>query len=366
MEMARVAFITNSLGYGGAEKILAFVANCLSERGHNCAIINLNVSPSDINVHMQPINRDVQVYTVGNVPEKYNKNTFRIKEIKRTSQEFGADVLIGFTVFPNIYAKIVGTMLRIPSIMSERGDPERTKGNNLLKEEVSKFIINRSSGGVFQTPEAMEFYGRGLRKRSVVIPNPIFTNGKMPETKERAKTVVSVGRLDNVQKRYDVMLKAFTLFSQKFPEYILRLYGSGPDEGKIKSWVKEYGITEKVKFMGVSRNPMQDTYEDGIFIITSDYEGISNALLEAMAVGLPCVSTDHTPGGARLLIQDHENGLLAPTGDAEKLAAALCEFADNPRLAEKCGNHARRVIDRFDADRIVDMWENYIIHIAGK
>jgi len=364
--MANLAFITNSLGYGGAEKILAFVANSLSARGHNCAIINLNVCSSDINAHMQPINRDVKIYTVGNVPKKQNKNTFRIKEIKKISQEFGAEVLIGFTVFPNIYAKIVGTMLRIPSIMSERGDPARTKGDNILKEAISTFIINRSSGGVFQTPGAMKYYGRRLKKRGIVIPNPIFINGETLETKERAKTVVSVGRLDNVQKRYDIMLKAFTLFSQKFPQYILKLYGSGPDEGKIKSWAKEYGITEKVKFMGVSQNPMHDMYEEGIFIITSDYEGISNALLEAMAVGLPCVSTDHTPGGARLLIQDHENGLLAPTGDAEKLAAALCEFADNPRLAEKCGNNARHVINRFDVDKIVDMWENYIFHIAGK
>ena len=101
-----------------------------------------------------------------------------------------------------------------------------------------------------------------------------------------------------------------------------------------------------------------------MFIITSDFEGISNSLLEAMAAGLPCVSTDHTPGGARLLIQDHENGLLAPVADCEGLAAAMCEFAENPSLAEKCGNNAKDVVNRFDPQRIIDTWENYIISLC--
>ena len=112
--------------------------------------------------------------------------------------------------------------------------------------------------------------------------------------------------------------------------------------------------------MGVTRTPMQDISDAGMFLITSDYEGISNSLLEAMAVGLPCVSTDHTPGGARLLITDHENGLLAPMGDVDALAGAMCEFADNPELAQKCGNNARDVVNRFEPSRIIDQWEEYI------
>ena len=112
--------------------------------------------------------------------------------------------------------------------------------------------------------------------------------------------------------------------------------------------------------MGVTRTPMQDISDAGIFLITSDYEGISNSLLEAMAVGLPCVSTDHTPGGARLLITDRENGLLAPMGNVDALAEAMCEFADNPELAKKCGNNARDVVNRFEPSRIIDLWEDYI------
>lgn len=138
------------------------------------------------------------------------------------------------------------------------------------------------------------------------------------------------------------------------------LYVAGDDENLVRQWCADLNIQDQVKFMGVTRTPMQDISDAGMFLITSDYEGISNSLLEAMAVGLPCVSTNHTPGGARLLIADHENGLLAPMGDVNALAEAMCEFADNPELAQKCGNNARDVVNRFEPSRIIDLWEDYI------
>lgn len=98
----------------------------------------------------------------------------------------------------------------------------------------------------------------------------------------------------------------------------------------------------------------------GIFLITSDSEGISNALLEAMAVGMPVVSTDHNPGGARLLISDHENGLLAPMADVEKLCRALCEYAEHPELAEKCGKKAQEVVIRFAPQKLLNRWNEYL------
>lgn len=363
--MKNIVFITNSLGFGGAEKMLTFVANSLSLRGHKCAIINLNTIPNYVNAHMQIIEKNVKVYTLENIGIG-NKNVFRIRKIKQIASEFNAEVLVGFTGFPNMYAKIVGLVLGIPSIMSERGDPKRTKANSIIKEKISKFIINQSTGGVFQTEGAMDYYGRGLRRRSIVIPNPVFIKGTVPKrlTDERLKTVVSVGRFDNEQKRYDIMLKSFALFSKYHPDYILKLYGNGPDLSLIKDWARKYGILNKVEFMGVSENPMKDIVNDGMFIITSDYEGISNALLEAMAIGLPCVSTDHTPGGARLLIKDHENGLLVPVRDAYAIASAMSEFVTNHDLAEKCGENATKVLQRFAPDKIAEMWEQYIEKIG--
>lgn len=363
--MANILFITNSISFGGAAKMLCFVAESLAERGHSVVIANLKTTPYA--GFERELTDKIKVYTVDKPPANKNKNIHFIKEIKKIAEENKSAVIIGFTSFPNMYAKIVGSWLKIPSIMSERGDPFRTTSKS-IKSRISRFIINRSRGGVFQTEGAKEYYGRGLKKRGIVIPNPIFIKGDVPYVKqsEREKTVVFVGRLDNDQKRYDIMLKAFKIFSEKHSDYILKLYGKGNDEDKIREWAKELGISEKVHLMGLTTQPMQDIAKDGMFLITSDYEGISNALLEAMAVGLPCVSTDHTPGGARLLISDHENGLLAPIGDYTKLAECLSEFAENPTLAEKCGENAKKVIERFAPNKLVDEWENYILKIIHK
>lgn len=363
--MANILFITNSLGFGGAAKILCFVAENLAIRGHSVNIVNLKTTVNKT-PYEREIDKKVIIYTIDDPPENKNKNIYYISKISKIAMKTKSEVIIGFTSFPNLYAKIVGTLLHIPSIMSERGDPSII--NKSLKTKIVRFIVNHSSGGVFQTEDAMKYYGRGLRKRGIVIPNPIFIRGEIPIIKqsEREKTVVSVARFDNKQKRYDIMLKAFQLFSRKHPDYVLKLYGEGEDEGKVREWVNELGLYEKVIFMGLTTQPIHDIAKDGIFIITSDYEGISNALLEAMALGIPCVSTDHTPGGARLLIQDHENGILVPAGNYQKIAEALCEYAENPELAAKCGENAKKVLDRFDPNRIIDVWEEYIRKIIQR
>lgn len=363
--MLNILFITIGLGFGGAEKMLCYVANQLCYRGHKVVIANLNTVPDYVKTKHQSLDDGVEVIDINSTNTKYVRRFEQIKNVLKIAKHKNSDIIIGFTSMPNFIAKIVGGILKIPSIMSERGDPYKTGGRD-FKSQIIRWVINQSNGGVFQTEGAREFYGRGLQKRGVVIPNPIFINGEIPciDYNVREKSVVSVGRLDNFQKRYDVMLDAFKLFSDKHPEYVLKLYGKGGDEELIKSWVEEKNLTNKVIFMGLTTQPMQDICNAGMFLITSDYEGISNSLLEAMAVGLPCVSTDHTPGGARLLITDHENGLLAPVEDAQALADAMCEYAEKTDLAIRCGENAKDVVNRFAPQKIIDMWEDYLMKLC--
>ena len=353
--MKKIVFITNSISYGGAAKMLCFIAESIATIGHEVTIINLK-NTGDKSGYIRSIDKKINLKQVDS-----NKRINQILDIYKISKEFKADTIVGFTSFPNIYAVIVGKMLHIPSIISERGDPSKTTGNSKIKDKIANWIINLSAGGVFQTEGAMQFFGKKLQKRSIVIPNPIFVDDNVTRScNKRNNTVVSVGRFDNYQKRYDVMLKSFKIFSENHPEYKLKLYGSGPDELYIKTLACDLQIQNKIVFEGVSAKPMEEIVNEGMFIITSDFEGISNSLLEAMAIGMPCVSTDHSPGGARLLIQDHVNGLLAPVGDEISLARAMNEFADNEELANKCGKNAELVKVRFSPEIIIKQWNNYI------
>lgn len=354
----KIVFVTNSLGFGGAEKMLTFVANELSKRGNDCIIINLNRFSTYVNEKMQNVDKNIKVINLKNI--KQNKNVYYIKKIIEVSKKFNADVLIGFTAFPNMYVRVASFFLRVPSIISERGDPTRTKGDNKIKTYISDKIINSSKGAVFQTPGAMGYYGKGLKKRGIVISNPIFINEELSNVDYQTKEIISIGRFDNEQKRYDVMINAFKIFYKSHPEYVLKLYGSGPDEKLIKELIEKYSLENRILIMGVSKNPLKDLSRGGMFVISSDYEGISNALLEAMAVGLPCISTDHTPGGGRFLIKDHENGLLVPINDAVSLSKAMNEFANDKELAKRCGENAQKVLKRFEPNLIINMWDKYI------
>lgn len=364
----RVVFITNSVGFGGAEKMLAFVANGLAVRGHNVAIVNFSSEGGAyINEYEQSFKKNIDIYTYHRKYIGKINHIHKIFYVKRIVLQYKADVMVCFTRYPSFVGKIIHWLTGIPSIMSERGNPYVTIDKKNLFSLFSLFVINQSSGGVFQITGASEFYSKRLQKKSVVIPNPIFINNQLKDVvfAEREKSVVSVGRLDNFQKRYDVMIKAFSIFWKKHPEWILKLYGLGHDENLIREWCKNEGVHENVRFMGLTKQPMSDICRDGIFLITSDYEGISNSLLEAMAVGLPCVSTDSEPGGARMLINNMSNGLLAPVRNPEMIAEAISFFADNPSIAEDCGKKAKDVIKRFDKEVILNKWEAYIAKVIS-
>lgn len=364
-----ITFITNSVSLGGAEKMLVFVANSMSDRGHTVTIINYNNSTGyNANNYQQIINKSINVITYSGkysgIKLTIDKILFTLKIVRKCQPE----VLVCFTSFPSFVGKIVGYLLKIPSIMSERGNPYITINKKNLHSRIELFVINHSDGAVFQIQGAAEFFSEKLQTKGIIIPNPIFINEhiKYIPINERENSIVSVGRLDNTQKRYDIMMRAFAIFSKKHPEYVLKIYGAGNDEEKIRQFAIYEDIQERVHFKGVTSNPIRDISKDGIFLITSDYEGISNSLLEAMAAGLPCVSTDSSPGGARMLIDDKINGLLCPIRNPSAIAEALNLFAENKHLADQCGKEARNVIYRFDKKLIIDKWENYIKSIIQK
>ncbi len=365
-ETKRILFVTDTLGYGGAEKQMVFAAEGLSNRGCQVAILNLNQDKRAGDC--RPVNQRVQVF-VADIPYRnvIQSNYNLIKHTLKIARQYTPDIIIGFNEIANFCVSVVGILYGIPSVISERGDPNVTYKNARLPRRVKLWCINKASGAVFQTKQASEFYRSRLRKNSIVIPNPIFVKEHLPsiDYSHLPKTVISLGRLDNHQKRYDIMLQAFSKFHCDHPDYELKIYGDGQDEGRIRQWISELNLDSSVKMMGVTSHPLQEFCSGGIFLITSDYEGISNALLEAMACGLPVISTDHTPGGARLLIRDKENGLLVPMRDVDAINNSLSLFAESSSLCTHCGSNAKNVLVDYSPERILDLWESYVTKLIN-
>lgn len=365
-ETIRVLFVTDTFGYGGAEKQLAFVAEGLLDHGFSVGICNLN--QGNRNEGNRPVSADIEMF----VSDISCANSIKLKLkyisfVRNAAKQFKPDIIVGFKELANFCSVVVGKMVGVPSVISERADPYRAYDKAGLSTRLTLWIINHASGGVFQTEQAAAFYSSAVGRNVQVIPNPIFINEEVPELNynKLPHAVVSLGRIANEQKRLDLTLEAFGKFHAKHPDYVLKIYGNGPDEDLVREWIIEKQLSDCVQLMGVSTNPIGDMSKEGVFLITSDYEGISNSLLEAMACGLPVVSTDHTPGGARLLINDGENGLLVPVGDVDAIYRALCLYAEDYSLAERCGKNARKVVDRFSAKNIIGLWEKFLVKMAN-
>lgn len=357
----KVLLITHTNSFGGAEKILFWLAEKLNQDGNVVSIINLN-EYNNCTDYQRTATDSIHIETLTGKGKGKIHHLHEIKAVVKYIKCFSPNVMISFTRLPNAIAGLCGRITHTPTIISERSDPRVWYNSRAIS-----FLLKRASElaqmCVFQTDAAKKYAEKKWKNKSTVIANPIFLpkNFHVIELNQRtSNTIVSLGRFENYQKRYDILLAGFNLFHEKHPDYKLRMFGSGPDEDIIRKWIHELNLDSSVMIKGLSKDPFADLQEDKIFAITSDFEGIPNSLLEAMAMGLPVVSTDCEPGGAKMLINNYENGILIPRGNPEALARALCELAENEELRNKCGRNAVEVIERFNPQRIYELWTECI------
>ena len=155
------------------------------------------------------------------------------------------------------------------------------------------------------------------------------------------------------------------LFVNKYPDYILEIYGSGSEKEKLILLANELDIDKNVSFMGARTDAIIQASSASCYVMSSAFEGMPNALLEAMAVGLPCVSTD-CPNGPAELIEDGVNGILVPVGDDEKLAEAILKMLDDKDFAELCGNRAREILKSHSVEFVARKYSDFIAEVIKK
>lgn len=350
-----VLFVVRSIGYGGASKQLALTANALASFGHNVYIYSYNwkdILQKLVNVTYLPESNIIE-----NAPLKeYLISLFRIrKQIKRIKP----DVVITWRVNAGFLGKIaaIGTGAKV--IFSERTDPYMESSRIL---DIAKKVCDRSDGGVFQTPMARDYYKR-LAPKSVVIPNPFTYKGSLPgiiNYDDRKKEIAVVGRFSLKQKRQDVALKAFEIIHETLPDYKLAFYGDGDDFEKVKLMAFSSPIRDQVLFKGSVNNVIESIRHSKLLLLTSDYEGIPNVILEAFAAGTPVVSTDCSPGGARILIEHAVNGFIVDRGDTNAISEKTISVISDTKLARSFIIKGRKKLQEFTGDKIFHKWNDYV------
>ncbi|MCX6083312.1 MAG: glycosyltransferase [Chloroflexi bacterium] len=353
--------IIHKLSYGGAEKNMAFLANNLLIAGHD---VNLITYEND--QIMQKVLFGIHHFKIHHViSSAYGiRRLLQISSMRKAIKTIKPDIIISFLTYPNMISIIASLGLQIPVIISERGDPYSTKGWFYSFKDL---IYRLADGYVFQSEEAMKFYNSKIQNKATVIPNPVTIKILTRDVKTpRDNIIVNVARLELKQKRQDLLIKAFSMIASKYPTTKLIMFGDGEDEQTINKIILQYRLENQVILAGVSMNIFESIKNARLFVLSSDYEGIPNALIEALSFGLPCISTDYSPGGAKNLINNNKNGILVKIDSAEELSAAMEYILCNPMIAECMGQNALKIIDNLDPEIIMEKWQEYINFIIQK
>ena len=174
-------------------------------------------------------------------------------------------------------------------------------------------------------------YPKFLQKRGLVIPNPVDV--KKITFKEKTKTIVTIGRLMNIQKRHDVFIEAFSEFSKEYKDFAMIIYGDGPDLEKDNELIKKFNLEDKVMIEKPKVNIHEKIVDSYMFIMTSDFEGLSNALVEALLLGIPCITSDWP--GSDEIIRHGENGLIYNRNNIYELVHCMKKLANDPYFCKK-------------------------------
>lgn len=349
----KIIFVVASMAGGGAERVIAILSNQFVKKGLNVSI--MMTAGNEVVYNLDP---KIELISIGG--RTAGSMTARIQRVKKMREHFKKNVpaiIIPFGVGESVYAVAANMGLRNKMIISERNDPAACKYPGLRN-----WIYSRADYRVYQTVMAKESFPKYLQKNSQVIPNPV--SSALPQTngEEREKKIAAVGRLEN-QKNYPMMLKAYSLFYKIHPDYKLHIYGKGYLLDELKILAEELNITEGIVWEGFCSNVWKQITNAAMYVLSSDYEGISNSMLEALALGLPVISTDCPIGGSRMCITHKENGMLIPVGDSQALAKAMCEIVEDKSLARKLSENAYKIREKFSEENISNQWINIIREI---
>ena len=274
-------------------------------------------------------------------------------ELHQILKKENFDVIFALGDYAAMYVLLACYGIRAKRIVSERNDPNREPDKKMFRR--LRDILYRSADAIVcQTSDAARYYENIVRRR-VVIPNPVSGSLPMYTGAEREKRIVNFCRIDG-QKNLPMLVDAFGEFVKDHPEYILEIYGNGPDEEIIRAYIREKGLDDTVVMKDFSPSIHEKVLHAGMFVSTSDFEGMSNSMLESMAMGLPVICTDCPIGGAHEVIESGKNGILIPVNDRGALLEAMNLVANFPETAQRMSEQAVKIRQRLSKSKISSQW----------
>lgn len=353
----KLLFVIQGLQSGGAERVMSVLCNTFVQKDIE---ILLALTERNSNFAYKLDKRikvvDLTNSQATNIFKRRLDGIFKLRQLYKIESP---DVVISFITRTNICAILAGIGLHIPIIISERNDPT-VDPKNLRTRKLRDFLYPISAGCVFQTQFAMNCFSEKIKTKSTVLINPVSSDiYKIKKLEKREKKIVTICRL-NKQKNIPLLIKAFSNVFEKYPEYHLEIYGEGEEKENLLMYIEELGIEKRCHLMGYTNSPIEILAKAEIFALSSNYEGMPNALIEAMCSGCACIATDAPAYGARDLIIQNENGILVGIGNEKEFTKALDRVLSDQEFRKKIGENAKLIEKKVNTELITDKWLDFI------
>lgn len=352
--MRKIVIVTRNMYAGGAERVIAQLANYFAAQGIDCKIVTIDnervLYELDAAIEIMPIGKKAS--------NKFVDKLGRYIALRRMIKKEKPDTVLSMPEDIGVYVILTLLGTGIPVFVSERNNPwvmPNVKVTRLLRCLMYPF----ATGLIFQTEMAKSFFPKRIQKKGIVIGNPVDSS-RIPNlfTGERRKVIVGAGRLDN-QKNFHLLINAFAIFIKEEPDYSLTIYGEGRLRVELEVLICDLGLKEKIQLPGRKNDLLELLNDAAMFVLSSDYEGMPNVLIEAMCMGMPVISTDCPSGGPKELIRNGENGILVRVNDKEQMAEAMkaCIIKENYL---KFSQNAIKIKEKMTCEKVFEDWYNFL------
>ncbi|MBQ8174439.1 MAG: glycosyltransferase family 4 protein [Clostridia bacterium] len=347
--MKDIVFVVTAMGRGGAERVISILSDDYAKRGFRVHIVMLWH-----NIVEYELNPNVHVVDLSCEKKSLPMNMLRlVGALRKLIKELRPVAVVSFVAHNSVVTWLARMGLKTRFVASERIDPSSTKRGSLLRAAINAAYAG-STVTVQQTERALRYFPNRVQKKSVIIPNPVRV---LAEADGSAKRIVTAGRLEP-EKNQKMLIRAFADVHRDHPDWRLDIYGEGRLREELQGLIDELHLTSCVGLPGVSPTLHEEIRDASLFVLPSNSEGLSNALLEAMMMGLPCISTNCA--GSDEAIVDGENGRLISVGDTDALARVLRELVEDPDRRTAIGRAAKESADRYRVENVIAEWRKVI------
>ncbi|MGP4060977.1 glycosyltransferase [Halobacillus sp. H74] len=357
--MKKIMFVIGVLSNGGAERVVSILAKQLCDMGYEVNIITIYGNKNDyllddrVNIHSldhSSKNKIIRIFEI-------------IYKTRKIIKKINPNIIISFVAIINIYTILSNLLLKNRLIVSERNDPYQNPENKYLRI-IRDILYKFADGFVFQTKDAKNYFVQPIQHLGTIIPNPINTSLPYWNESKKSHTIITACRLSK-QKNLPMLIEAFEEIKKKYPNYKLKIFGVGELREDLLRIIGQKGLENDVFLPGFSKNIHVEMVNSSLFVIPSNYEGISNSMLEALAIGVPVISTDSPIGGAKMFIRDGENGMLIKVGDTWGLVSAMDKIISDKKYALDLSYESRKIRNEISQEVVAKMWIGYIHKVYG-